>query len=82
MSEEKSVGIGVRIPEAVKIELENAAWAEGTTLTQLVMEGIALVLEPIRAKHKGNIPEKPKRPTVTWTKTETEPEKPAKRNKK
>ena len=70
----KSVGIGVRVPEAIKNELENAAWAEGTSLTQLVLEGIALVLGPIREKYKdkGGIPVKPKHESITWIAPTTE----------
>jgi hypothetical protein len=60
-SSEKTIGIGVRLPEALKVELENAAWAEGTSMSVLLVEGVEHVLKVIRQKHKGSIPTKPQR---------------------
>jgi hypothetical protein len=66
MAEDKIVGIGIRILESMKNDLDNAAWAEGVSLTQLVLEGITNVLTSIKKKHGGTIPERPTRRSPTY----------------
>lgn len=60
-SESKGASLTVRLPGALKLELEDAAYAEDIPLAAIVLEGINLALAPIRAKHKGKIPPRPRR---------------------
>ena len=82
MPGEKSVVVGMRVPESVKKELENAAWAEGTSISQLALEGILAVLGPIRKKHGGSIPQKPHHRAFTGEVSVADQETPKKRQRK
>jgi hypothetical protein len=82
MPAEKSVVVGMRVPESVKKDLENAAWAEGTSISQLALEGILAVLGPIRKKHGGSIPQKPHHKAFTGAVPVTESETTKKRKRK
>jgi hypothetical protein len=82
MAAEKSVVVGMRVPEYVKKELENAAWAEGTSISQLASEAILAVLGPIRKKHGGSIPQKPHHKAFTEEILLAEPERPKRRKRK
>ena len=82
MPAEKSVVVGTRVPESVKQDLENAAWAEGTSISQLALEGILAVLGPIRKKHGGSIPQKPHHRAFTGEAPAADQETPKKRQRK
>jgi hypothetical protein len=59
-SESLTHPISVRLTVLAKIELENAAWIEDRNVAELIKDGIELVLRPIRAKHGGTIPSRPR----------------------
>ena len=58
---DKSYPVSVRLSEEVKAELEDASWIEDKPITEIIKDGIELALAPIRAKHGGKIPPRPRR---------------------
>lgn len=56
----KNYPVSVRLAEDVKSELDNAAWIEDRPVSDIIAEGIELALKPIRAKHGGKIPVRPR----------------------
>jgi hypothetical protein len=86
MAEDKDkdplVGIGIRIPRSMKTALDSAAWAEGVSLTHLVLAGVKAVLAAVQKKHGGKIPPKPKAAEALWVLPGSEPQTPKKRGKK
>jgi hypothetical protein len=52
--------ISVRLTPDLKAELDNAAWIEDVPATDIIRDGIELMLKSIRAKHGGKIPQRPR----------------------
>jgi hypothetical protein len=63
-SESKTVPVSIRFPIDIKSELDNAAYLVDRPATELVMEGLRLILARIRKDNGGTIPDRPrKRPS-------------------
>jgi hypothetical protein len=59
-SKEKVVMIGLRVPESLRIEIEDAAHLVDYDLSELIISGIKRELAAIRAQY-GDIPPRPRR---------------------
>jgi hypothetical protein len=57
---ERSVTIGIRIPQSLRFTLEDAAYLTDQALTEIIVAGITHQLDLIR-KEKGDIPPRPRR---------------------
>jgi hypothetical protein len=65
-SESKTVPVSIRFPIDIKSELDNAAYLVDRPATELVMEGLRVILDRIRKDNGGTIPDRPrKRPSDT-----------------
>jgi hypothetical protein len=74
--------VSVRLSEEVRTELDNASWVEDRPASDIIKEGIEMALAVIRAKHKGKIPERPRRQSAVTPPPPAEAQTPKKGRKK